>query len=293
MDSTLFISYASEDFDAAQRLYGELRVADMNPWIDAHKLVGGQNWRHEISSAIRESDFFIALFSNNAVNKKGYVQREIREAMDVLATVPAGTVFFIPVRLEPCEIAYPMIADLHRIDLFPEWSAGMREIQRAVRGRLDIVTSDCLQNVQLQNQTTCTTHTAESGTRYLKSLLRELTFRTSWSGNSVFSVCTRQTSVPLPSRSVNRSPGVWRWPFGLLIGCDGHLQELENLLLSGSEFRRKDHGVTTGFDFVSFDVSEESDDIEDRRSGTWSTLWIDGNGSDFLSLHGAAKGSLN
>ena len=85
-------------------------------------------------------------------------------------------------------------------------------------------------------------------------------------------------------------PGIWS---RLVIISDGHLQEFENLLLSVGEFCGKDDGVITRFDFVSFNVAEESDDIEDSRSGTWSALWVDGYGSDFLLPHGAAKCSLD
>ena len=78
------------------------------------------------------------------------------------------------------------------------------------------------------------------------------------------------------------------WPCGLLIGCDGHLQEFENLLLSVIEFGGKNDGLTTRCDFVSFNVPKESDDIEDGWRFTWSALWVDGNGGDSLLLHGEA-----
>jgi hypothetical protein len=140
--STVFISYAKEDLFSAERLYEDLRNAGVNPWIDARKLVAGQDWKHAISRAIRNSDFFIALFSKHSVTKKGFVQREIREAIDVLKQIPVGDIFFIPARLEPCQPSYEMIADLHRIDLFPEWEAGLREIRKAVQFRLENLSNE-------------------------------------------------------------------------------------------------------------------------------------------------------
>ena len=142
MTSTVFISYAREDIDAAERLYADLRAVGLSPWIDSHKLLGGQDWKNATIKAIRDSDFFIALFSNFAVTKKGYVQREIREAIDVLKSIPAGDIFFIPVRLEPCAICHDMISDLHRIDVFPDWPTGVAEIQKAIKGRNKILVRD-------------------------------------------------------------------------------------------------------------------------------------------------------
>ena len=128
----------------------------------------------------------------------------------------------------------------------------------------------------------------------LTAAVIHLTFDTSWCGNSAFSKCSRQTSVTLRMSTSERarSPEV-TCRFGLLIGCDGHLQEFENLLLTGGEFRGKDDGLITRCDFVSFHIPKESDDIEDGRRVTRSALWIDGNGSDSLVPHGAANRSFD
>ena len=48
----------------------------------------------------------------------------------------------------------------------------------------------------------------------------------------------------------------------LLIGCDWHFQERKDLLLRLREFSRKDHEVFAHGNFVSFNVSKKSDDIE-------------------------------
>jgi hypothetical protein len=42
--------------------------------------------------------------STNAVSKTGYIQKEIREALEIADRMPEGRVFIIPVRLEPCEV---------------------------------------------------------------------------------------------------------------------------------------------------------------------------------------------
>jgi len=138
----VFISYAREDACVADQLYTDLEQHDCRPWLDARKLLAGQNWKEEIDKAIHQSDFFIALFSQHSVNKRGFVQSEIREAIDILKTIPAGEIFFIPARIDDCEPSYPLLQDLHRLDLFPNWPRGLQQILDAIRSRNSIPSFD-------------------------------------------------------------------------------------------------------------------------------------------------------
>jgi hypothetical protein len=38
------------------------------------------------------------------VTKEGYVQREIRRAIEVAEEKPEGTIFIVPVKLEECDV---------------------------------------------------------------------------------------------------------------------------------------------------------------------------------------------
>jgi hypothetical protein len=100
----VFISYVTEDLDAAYRIYEGLRHEGYDPWIDKEKLVGGQDWDLEITKAIEKSNFFLACISSNSVNKEGYFQKELKRGMDVLEKQPEGRIYLIPVRLEKCEV---------------------------------------------------------------------------------------------------------------------------------------------------------------------------------------------
>jgi len=42
--------------------------------------------------------------SNAAVTKRGYVQKELRYALDISDEQPEGTIFLIPLKLEDCEV---------------------------------------------------------------------------------------------------------------------------------------------------------------------------------------------
>ena len=128
----LFISYAREDFGAAERLAEDLARAGLRPWIDQHDLLGGQKWRTAIVNAIRKCDLFLPLISSRSVNKKGFVQHEIRYALDIAEEIPEHDVYILPVRLEACEPQHPSLRDIHWIDVFPDWRSGTRKLVRSV-----------------------------------------------------------------------------------------------------------------------------------------------------------------
>lgn len=124
----IFISYAREDREAALRLYRDLQEVNLRPWLDSENLLGGQEWKREIDRAIRSSSHFVALVSRSSVSKKGFVQKEVREALEILEEVPPGQIFLIPVRIDESIPAHPRLADLHWIDLFPSYSEGLRRL---------------------------------------------------------------------------------------------------------------------------------------------------------------------
>jgi len=128
----IFISYARQDSEAAQRLYNDLKsgTTNLSPWLDKEDLLPGQSWDLEIRKAIRKSRYFIALFSSTSVQKRGYVQKEFKRAIEVLDEFPEGEIFAIPVRLDDCEIPYERFERIERVDLFPDWDKG---VQRLIR----------------------------------------------------------------------------------------------------------------------------------------------------------------
>jgi hypothetical protein len=61
----------------------------------------------------------VACLSEHSVSKEGDVQRELREALDVAQNMPEGSVFIIPLRIEPCSPPRRM-ANLQWINLFED-----------------------------------------------------------------------------------------------------------------------------------------------------------------------------
>ena len=90
-DARPFISYAREDRELALRLCNDLRAAGAQPWLDINELLPGQEWQTAIAAAIKEATHIIAVLSSNSVNKTGYVQKELRHAIDLLDATPPKT----------------------------------------------------------------------------------------------------------------------------------------------------------------------------------------------------------
>jgi hypothetical protein len=129
----VFISYAREDYPVANRVYQDLKSLGAEPWLDRESLLPGQKWGTEIQKAIRTADYFIALLSNTSLGKRGYVQKEFREAKEVLDEIPEGKIFFLPARVEDCQPEDPRINELNWVDLFPSYPAGIDRILRVIR----------------------------------------------------------------------------------------------------------------------------------------------------------------
>lgn len=123
-----FISYAREDRDAATSLATDLRSAGAKPWLDSEQLLGGQEWEPAIRRAIRDCTHFIALISESSVSKRGFVQKEVRAALEVLDELPPDQVFLIPVRLDDSTPTHDRLSQLHWVDLFPDYSEGLSRI---------------------------------------------------------------------------------------------------------------------------------------------------------------------
>ena len=131
----IFISYAHIDPDRqiAQRLYRDLAAAGLSPWMDEVDLQPGEDWTWRIAREIRECQYFLALFSSVSLNKRGYAQRELRLALEVLDSIPINDRFVIPIRLTECRPADERIARLQRVDFFPAYEHGLKRLLRSLR----------------------------------------------------------------------------------------------------------------------------------------------------------------
>lgn len=100
----VFLCHANDDKPIVRSLHEKLTKDQIDAWFDEIELIPGQEWQSEIPKAIRRSDVVLVLLSNHSVTKEGYVQKELKFALDIAKEKPEGTIFLIPVRLENCEV---------------------------------------------------------------------------------------------------------------------------------------------------------------------------------------------
>jgi hypothetical protein len=101
---SVFLSHASADKPVVRDLHQRLRRDGFEPWLDEEDLLPGQDWEQEIRKTVRRADVVLVCLSHSSITKEGYVQKEIKLALDVADEKPDGTIFVVPVRLEECEV---------------------------------------------------------------------------------------------------------------------------------------------------------------------------------------------
>jgi CheY-like chemotaxis protein len=100
----VFLCHASDDKHEVRKLHSWLTEHGFVPWLDERDILPGQDWHEAIKSAVRASDVVLICLSPTAVSKSGYVQKELREALDVADEQPFGAIFLIPTKLAECEV---------------------------------------------------------------------------------------------------------------------------------------------------------------------------------------------
>jgi hypothetical protein len=129
----VFLAYAQEDATEVKKLYAALQRAGFDPWMDKEKLLPGQNWPRAIERAIELADYFVGCFSRRSVSKRGHFQSELAYALDASTKVPQEQMFFVPVRLDNCEMPRLITDTTHYVDLFPNWNQGMKKLVKSLR----------------------------------------------------------------------------------------------------------------------------------------------------------------
>ena len=121
--SQIFLSYVHADSTEALNLFDDISAAGYPVWLDQKALLVGQKWKDEIARAIQAASAFIALISKNSVDHQGYVQKELKQGLEVLAETPSNQIYLLPVRLNDARPHDIQLQDLHWLDLFPDRSS--------------------------------------------------------------------------------------------------------------------------------------------------------------------------
>jgi hypothetical protein len=128
----VFLCHAHDDKSKARELYRYLKRRGIQPWLDAENLLPGQHWQTEIPKAIETSDAIIICLSKSSVDKEGYVQKEIKFALDKALEMPEGRIFIIPARLDECDVPRSL-SSYQWVDLFDE--GGYEKLMKSLKLR--------------------------------------------------------------------------------------------------------------------------------------------------------------
>lgn len=131
-DFNVFLCYASEDKDRVEILYNFLLKGGIKAWFNRKSILPGQDWEAEIHEAIINSHVILVCLSSQSITKEGFVQKEIRKALDISGEKPDGAIFIIPARLENCEVPRTLTR-YQWVDLFLE--DGYEKVFEALRKR--------------------------------------------------------------------------------------------------------------------------------------------------------------
>jgi tetratricopeptide (TPR) repeat protein len=111
----IFLSYASQDADAARRICDALRGVGLEVWFDQSELRGGDAWDASIRKQIKECAFFIPIISSNTdAREEGYFRLEWKLAVDRTHLMADNKAFLVPVLLEGCDEASALVPEKFR-----------------------------------------------------------------------------------------------------------------------------------------------------------------------------------
>ena len=97
----VFLSYASEDAPAAQRIAEALRAAGIEVWFDREELRGGDAWDRQIREQIHECRLFMPIISAHTEARiEGYFRREWKLAVDRTHDLSERVAFLLPVVID-------------------------------------------------------------------------------------------------------------------------------------------------------------------------------------------------
>ncbi|HEX2996137.1 MAG TPA: SUMF1/EgtB/PvdO family nonheme iron enzyme [Anaerolineales bacterium] len=146
----VFLCHSKDDKPKVRELCRRLLDDGFEVWLDEEKLLPGQDWDLEIRKAVRAADVVLVCLSNGSVTKAGYVQKEIRLALDVADEQPEGATFIIPARLEECT-APSRLSQWQWVDLFTD--SGYERLKKALAHQAE-KTGKVVRSASLQNGST-------------------------------------------------------------------------------------------------------------------------------------------
>src|SRR6266567_4380637 len=111
----VFLSYASQDAEAAKCISDALRAAGVEVWFDQSELVGGDAWDAKIRKQIAECALFVPIISaSTQARREGYFRREWKLAVDRTHDMDEALPFLVPVVIDATSDADAFVPEKFR-----------------------------------------------------------------------------------------------------------------------------------------------------------------------------------
>jgi tetratricopeptide (TPR) repeat protein len=111
----VFLSYASQDVEAARRIRNDLREAGIEVWFDQSELRGGDAWDTAIRNQIKACALFLPIISTNSSSRtEGYFRLEWKLAVDRSHLMAPNRAFLLPIIIDETKDARTNVPDRFR-----------------------------------------------------------------------------------------------------------------------------------------------------------------------------------
>ena len=121
----VFLSYASQDAEAARRICDALRAADIEVWFDQSELRGGDAWDQKIRQQVKTCYLFVPIISANTQSRKeGYFRREWNLAAARTLDMAESMAFLLPVVIDGTSDSEALVPEKFREVQWTRLTAG-------------------------------------------------------------------------------------------------------------------------------------------------------------------------
>lgn len=134
----VFLCHATEDRPATRELYQKLAAEPwIQPWMDTEDLLPGQDFDLEIYKTLRDSDAILICLSQISVTKSGYLNKEIRRALDAADEKPEGAIYIIPVKFDDCTPSFEKLKKYQWVNYYEPGSH--EKLLKSLRMRAEVL----------------------------------------------------------------------------------------------------------------------------------------------------------
>ena len=114
-EKAVFLSYASQDADAAGRICEALRAAGIEVWFDKSELRGGDAWDASIRARIKDCALFVPIVSANTdARGEGYFRLEWKLGVARSELMADDEPFLLPVAIDQTPESSARVPDAFR-----------------------------------------------------------------------------------------------------------------------------------------------------------------------------------